>query len=170
METLNRPMALLTIVAAASLAGAAEPSAQHHAPPAAGVESLSAPLREALSREMIALQNGMMQLVPALVAGHWDTVADIGKRMQASYIMKQALSEAQLDELHRSLPEAFQELDGNFHYLAGMLSHAAGSRKPELMSFYLGRMTETCVACHARYATAKFPALAAPEAEQSHDH
>lgn len=170
MEILNRPMVFLAIAATVSLARAAGPPAVHHAPPASGVESLSAPLREALSQEMVALQNGMMQLVPALVAGHWDAAADIGQRMQQSYIMKQALSEAQLEELHRLLPEAFRQLDANFHYFAGMLSHAARDRKPELAAFYLGRMTETCIACHARFATGKFPALATEAQGDSHDH
>lgn len=142
----------------------------HDAAAPAGVESLSAPLREALSAEMVALQGGMMAVIPAVVAGHWEEVARIGARMRDSYIMKQALTDAQLQELHDALPASFLELDARFHYFAGMLSHVAEARKPELVGYYLGAMTETCVACHSRHARAKFPALADTDAPRDHGH
>jgi hypothetical protein len=159
---------------AAMLAGclpaqAGEPSHDHHAAAPAGVEALSAPLREALSAEMVALQGGLMAVIPAVVAGHWDEVARIGAQMRDSYIMKQALTDAQLEELHDALPASFLELDARLHYLAGMLEHVAEARKPELVGYYLGAMTETCVACHARHAQAKFPALA-DAAPHDHQH
>jgi hypothetical protein len=128
------------------------------------------PLREALAQEMVALQNGMMSIIPAFTSGDWALVAETGKQMEQSYIMKQALSAEQLDELHHVLPPQFLELDAQFHYLAGMLSHAANNRKPELAAFYFSRMLETCTACHARFATEKFPALAAPGDGPARDH
>lgn len=131
----------------------------------AGVEALSTPLREALSAEMVALQGGLMAVIPATVAGHWEEVARIGGQMRDSYIMKQALTAEQLQELHDALPASFLELDARFHYLAGMLSHVAEAEKPELVGYYLGAMTETCVACHSRHAQGKFPAFAEAEAE-----
>jgi len=135
-----------------------------------GVEALSAPLREALSTEMVALQNGLMTVMPAFVAGRWDEVAGIGRQMHDSYIMKQSLSAAQVEELHQAMPASFLELDARFHYLAGMLQHAAEAKKPELVGFYLGRLAETCVTCHALHARGKFPAYAEPAAPDGHDH
>lgn len=140
------------------------------APPSQGVEALSAPLREALSAEMVALQGGLVAVIPAIVAGHWDEVARIGRQMRDSYIMKQALSAEQLEELHHALPASFLELDARFHYLAGMLSHAAEAKKPELVGFYLGTMTETCVNCHSRHAQARFPALSGAVTPHEHRH
>jgi hypothetical protein len=140
------------------------------APPSQGVEALSMPLREALSAEMVALQGGLVAVIPAIVAGHWDEVARIGQQMRESYIMKQALSDEQLEELHHALPASFLELDARFHYLAGMLSHAAEAKKPELVGFYLGTMTETCVNCHARHAQARFPGLSGAETPHEHHH
>jgi hypothetical protein len=163
-------IAVLAATAICRAAPAAEAQHADHAAQAVGVAALSAPLREALAQEMVALQNGMMTIVPAFASGNWALVAETGRQMEQSYIMKQALSAEQLDELHHLLPPQFLELDAQFHYLAGMLSHAADNRKPELAAFYFSRMLETCTACHARFATEKFPALAVPEDAQTHDH
>lgn len=141
-----------------------------HEAQAEGVEALSAPMRAALSQEMVALQNGMMSIVPAFVSGNWALVGETARKMAESHIMRQALSAEQREELHRLLPERFLEMDTQFHELAGMLAHAADNRKPELAVFYYSRMLEACAACHARYATAKFPALAPTDATKPHDH
>ncbi len=90
--------------------------------------------------------------------------------MNNSYIMKQNLTESQIKELHAVLPPAFIERDQRFHYLAGMLEHAAKSKKPELINFYFSEMTESCVGCHSVFATKKFPALASKEMNEEHDH
>jgi hypothetical protein len=148
----------------------AQAGAPMEAPPSEGVEALSAPLREALRAEMVALQGGLVEVIPAIIAGHWAEVARIGRQMRDSYIMKQALSAEQLEELHHALPASFLELDARFHYLAGMLSHAAEAKKPELVGFYLGTMTETCVNCHSQHAQARFPALSGAEALHEHHH
>jgi hypothetical protein len=164
---------IITALAATALfhaAAAADDGHRDHAAQPGGVAALSTPLREALAQEMVALQNGMMSIIPAFASGDWALVAETGKQMEQSYIMKQALSAEQLDELHHVLPPQFLELDAQFHYLAGMLSHAADNRKPELAAFYFSRMLETCTACHARFATEKFPALAVPEEGLARDH
>jgi hypothetical protein len=167
--TLRGPIFILAgLLACGPFAQAADPHDEAEQP--AGVEALSAPLREALGAEMAALQGGLTAVIPAVVAGHWDEVTRIGRQMRDSYIMKQSLTEAQLEELHRTLPASFLELDARFHYLAGMLSHAAEAKKPELVGFYLGTLTETCVNCHAQHAQAKFPAFSTSEASRGHEH
>lgn len=169
-----RAWVIATMAALAMLRGAsAGPEHGGHgadAAPAAGVEALSAPLREALSQEMLALQSGMMTIIPAFAAGSWTEVAATARRMEQSYILKQALSAEQREELHRLLPAGFLELDAQFHYLAGMLEHAASNRKPELAAFYFSRMMEACATCHSRYAAGKFPALAAEDEGHGHHH
>jgi len=137
---------------------------------ATGVESLSPKLRELLSKEMVALQSGMMAVIPAYVSGHWNEIEAIGHKMKNSYILKQNLSEEQVHELHSSLPEGFIKLDQQFHYLAGMLSHAAEMKKPELIGFYFSELNESCVSCHTQYATHKFPELAPKKAGDEHSH
>lgn len=126
----------------------------------AGVEALSSELRGLLSEEMKALQNGMVSIIPSYVSGNWDEIATTAAKMQNSYILKQRLSKEQMEELHHALPPRFIEMDQNFHYLAGMLSHAAVMKKPELVNFYFSEMNQACQSCHSQFAQHKFPAFA----------
>lgn len=138
----------------------AEDKAQHkeHGE-ASGVEALSPELRDLLSQEMQALQDGMMSIIPAYISGNWREIESTAGKMKNSYILKQSLTEAQVKELHSLLPHAFVVQDQRFHYLAGMLEHAAKNNKAELINFYFSEMNEACVSCHTNYAKHKFPAL-----------
>jgi len=128
---------------------------------ASGVEMLSHDLRDLLAKEMQALQSGMMSIIPAYIAGNWGEIETTAEKMKSSYILKQSLTENQMKELHSVLPEEFVKKDQRFHYLAGMLEHAAKNEKAELINFYFSEMNESCVDCHTTFATHKFPALMA---------
>jgi len=134
-----------------------------------GVEALSHELRDLLSQEMRALEGGMMSIIPAYISGNWDEIATIAGKIQNSYILKQQLTEEQIKELKSVLPIEFIAKDQNFHYLAGMLEHAAKNKKSELINFYFAEMSESCVSCHSAFATHKFPALA-PKEKNEHGH
>jgi hypothetical protein len=123
------------------------------------VEVLSPDLRVLLSKEMTALQSAMMSIVPQYIAGNWAEIESTARQMKDSYILKQSLTEEQVKELQSKLPHAFIKEDQWFHYLAGMLEHAAKSEKPELVNFYFSKMNESCISCHSAFATHKFPAL-----------
>ncbi len=135
-----------------------------------GVEALSDDLRDLLSQEMQALESGMISIIPAYNSGNWNEIESTAEKMNKSYIMKKNLTESQVKELHAVLPRAFIEKDQNFHYLAGMLEHAAKSRKAELINFYFSKMNESCVSCHAAFATHRFPALLLKEQKEEHAH
>ncbi len=120
---------------------------------------LPANIKPLLLEEMQQLQQGMMNLTPAIVSGNWDKIANIAKKMQHSYIMKQKLTSLQIQSLHQSLPQDFIHLDHNFHRLAGMLAHVAEEKKMELVNFYVYKLTEACVQCHSKYARQRFPTL-----------
>ncbi len=134
-----------------------------------GVEMLSHDLRNLLSKEMQALQSGMMSIIPAFISGNWGEIETTAEKMKSSYILKQSLTENQVKELHSVLPHEFIKQDQRFHYLAGMLEHAAKNEKPELINFYFSEMNESCVGCHSIFATHKFPALA-PTKNDAHTH
>ncbi|MCF6301405.1 MAG: hypothetical protein L3J52_09870 [Proteobacteria bacterium] len=134
-----------------------------------GVEALSSDLRNLLSQEMLALQNGMMAIIPAYISGNWEKIETIARKMKNSYILKQSLTEEQAKELHSILPFEFIEKDKRFHYLAGMLEHAAKNKKPELINLYFSEMNESCVNCHTAHAAHKFPALTKKKQEK-HTH
>ena len=134
------------------------------------VESLSSDIRELLSKEMREIQKGMMSIIPAYSSGDWGKVEEIGYKIERSYIFKQSITKEQMDELHSSLPSQFIELDKQLHYFAGMLSHAAKNRKPELVGFYFSRMSELCFSCHSKFATHKFRGLVEPKGIGKHPH
>ncbi|MCF6288045.1 MAG: hypothetical protein L3J53_02270 [Proteobacteria bacterium] len=134
-----------------------------------GVESLSHDLRNLLSEEMKAIQSGMMSIIPAYISGNWSEIETIAEKIKNSYILKKSLTENQVKELHSKLPHGFIEKDQRFHYLAGMLAHAAKNKKPELINFYFAEMNESCVNCHSAFAIHKFPALAT-KIEDKHVH
>lgn len=136
---------------------------------AQGVEGLTKELRALLSKEMQALEQGMKLIIPAYISGNWDEIEVIANKMENSYILRQSLTKQQMHELHSVLPAAFIEQDQQFHYLAGMLGHAADMKKVELISFYFSKMTESCVACHSEFATHTFPALSS-EHKAEHQH
>ena len=134
-----------------------------------GVERLSPEIRSLLSQEMLALQKGMRSIIPAYISGNWREIELTAGKMHQSYLLKQNLSDSQKQELHSTLPYAFIKKDQRFHYLAGMLEHAAKNKKPELINFYFSEMNKACLACHSRFATHKFPALSTKKkAEHSH--
>ena len=134
-----------------------------------GVEMLSHDLRSLLAKEMQALQSGMMSIIPAYISGNWGEIETTAEKMKSSYILKKSLTESQVKELHSVLPHEFIKQDQRFHYLAGMLEHAAKNKKPELINFYFSEMNESCVSCHAVFATHKFPALT-PTKNGEHTH
>ncbi|MFT5701350.1 MAG: hypothetical protein ACI8ZB_004241 [Desulforhopalus sp.] len=135
-----------------------------------GVEALSHDLHDLLSKEMIAIQNGMLSILPAYSSGNWAEIAITAGKIERSYILKQSLTESQVKELHSVLPPSFLEKDQRFHYLAGMLEHVAKNRKSELINFYFSEMAESCVSCHSAFATKKFPALLSEEENEEHVH
>jgi hypothetical protein len=151
----------------AALAGDEEHAAGR---PAGNKILLSAELRNLLGEEMVAIENGMKNLVPAISSGEWEKVTSIAQNISNSFIMKQKLTTAQKDELHRLLPSQFIEMDQDFHNSAGMLAHAAGMKNADVVNFYFFKLNSACIACHTKYATERFPGLVKGSEEDSHHH
>ena len=131
---------------------------------------LSPELAQLIKQEMNAIQKGMQSLLPAIASGYWEEVANIGEKIQRSYIMKQKLTPTQVEELHHVLPPAFQELDQSFHHSAGMLAHAAKMKNPDVVTFYFYKLIDTCVACHTKFAANRFPGLGTSGDNGGHRH
>ena len=118
---------------------------------------LSPGLLALLNQEMGLIQQGMIDMVPAIAAGEWHKVSAIGQKIKASFILKQKLTDAQKEELHRVLPQQFIEMDMAFHKSAGMLAHAAEMKNTDVVNFYFYKMNAACVSCHSKYAAERFP-------------
>jgi len=121
-----------------------------------GVESLSPELRSLLSKEMLAIQDGMTSIFPAYISGNLNEVANIAHKIKNSYILKQSINQVQKHELKTKLPKAFLQSDQRFHQYAGMLAHVAEERNFELVGFYYSKLAESCVSCHSQYGLHKF--------------
>jgi len=160
-------LALLVVVLPVMSFGE-EQHKQQEGDTAQGVEALSQDLRDLLSQEMVALQDGMMSIIPAYASGNWDEIAVTAGKIKNSYIIKQRLSESQKKELHAVLPPEFIENDQKFHYFSGMLAHAAKNKKVELINFYFSEMNALCVECHSKYAVRRFPDLSAQKKTGKH--
>ena len=145
------------------------PASGHSEQPADHLH-LSPDLTRLLQQEMQAIQQGMQSLIPAIVSGNWEAVAETGDRIQHSYLMKQQLTSEQRQELLRSLPMGFRELDHSFHRAAGRLAQAAGRKNADVVNFYFYKLTDTCVACHTRFAANRFPELVTTDSHADQHH
>jgi len=163
-------VAALSVSLLLPVSGLAENESHQAEPQAANRIQLSAELHHLLSQEMVAIENGMKDLIPAIAAGEWGRVSSIAQNISNSFIMKQKLTQAQKEELHLNLPLRFIEMDQDFHKSAAMLAHAAEMKNAEVVNFYFYKLNNACVECHAKYATQRFPALARSTDEDSHQH
>lgn len=120
------------------------------------VSSLSKEVRGLLAQEMQFIDKAMKDMFSAYISGDWETIADLSKKVEESFILKQKLTKHQMHELHEKLPKEFLKLDQQFHYYAGMLSHVAENEKAELVGFYFSKMQESCLGCHSQFATERF--------------
>ncbi|MCP3980291.1 MAG: hypothetical protein GY716_13385 [bacterium] len=127
--------------------------------------ALSPKLRALLNEEMRLIDGGMGDLASAISIGDWSSVAKTAHKIEQSFIIKQKLTEKDAAELHDKLPAGFLEMDHAFHRTSGKLAHAATAHDAELVNFYVHRMLDLCVNCHAKYAPNRFPGLVAPAAE-----
>ena len=129
---------------------------------------LSPGLLALLNQEMGLIQQAIMDMVPAIAAGEWDKVSALGQKIKESFILKQKLTGAQKEELHRVLPQQFIEMDMDFHKSAGMLAHAAEMKNADVVNFYFYKMNAACVSCHGKFAAERFPGLAKGVEEGHH--
>jgi hypothetical protein len=131
---------------------------------------LSHDLRVILNQEMNGIEGGMMKIIPAISSGNWETIANIAKKIKDSFILKQKLTQKQLEELHRSLPAEFIEMDQSFHATAEKLAHAAYQHDGELVNFYFYNLHSQCLKCHSKYASERFPNLKKGQQGKSDQH
>ena len=116
-------------------------------------------LQTLLREEMGALLTATSKIATALPQGDWPSVASTAKAIHDSFIFQQKLSPKDKEILHHSLPAAFIHLDQGFHRRALKLHQAAANHDAELSLYYYSRLLESCVQCHQRFATHRFPTL-----------
>ena len=131
---------------------------------------LSHDVKVILNQEMKEIEEGMMKIIPAISAGSWETIASIAKNIKDSFILKQKLTEQQIEELHHSLTAEFVEMDRNFHSTAGKLTDAAHQQDGELVNFYFYKLHSQCMTCHSKYASKRFSSFQKIQHDKSDHH
>lgn len=134
------------------------------------IENLSEGIRVLLKKEMQAVELGMKDIVSANLAGDTKAISAIAMKIKESFILKQSLTKSQKHELHTKLPSDFIRQDKDFHYMAGMLAHAADMKKPELVNFYYSKLFEACSSCHKVHAQHRFSNFTLEDHSRSHEH
>ena len=121
--------------------------------------SLTPKLLDALREEMRLVLGASQYILAALVAGDYAIVAERAQKIDASFILEQALTEQDRKDLEMAMPPAFLTLDEAFHATAAELVATARARDAGHAAALFGRMVEACVACHGRFAADRFPGL-----------
>ena len=117
-------------------------------------------LRGLLLREMNAIQEASVDIQLALVRGEDAAVAEQAQAIHDSFILRREMTPADREALQAAVPKAFVERDRAFHQLTGDLAAAARAGDDARQRRLFGEMVSACAACHARYATNRFPAFA----------
>ncbi|MEZ5566487.1 MAG: cytochrome c [Gammaproteobacteria bacterium] len=118
---------------------------------------LTPKLRDLLRQEMVSVNQASQQILAALVTGDDDHVATLAQQIHDSFIMNQSMTEADEAALLAAVPEAFVQQDEAFHELAAALAGAARAGDRPQQQKHFSQMIEACTACHATYATDRFP-------------
>ena len=118
---------------------------------------LTPKLQELLRKEMLSINDASQQILAALVAGDDARVATLAQQIHDSFILRQSMTPEDKAALMAAAPEGFVQRDRTFHEISAALAQAARAGDRPLQQEQFGRMIEACSACHARYATDRFP-------------
>lgn len=143
-------------IAVSAAIGGAEParSAEPVSP------KLTPTLQDLLRKEMVSIEDAGRQILSALVAGDNARVAELAQRIHDSFILQQSMTPEDRKNLMAAVPKGFVERDRVFHEISAALAEAARSGDRAQQQEEFGKMIEACSACHAEYATDRFPKLA----------
>lgn len=129
---------------------------------------LSPRLNQLLTEEMRSVSQAMTQIFNGITVGDHSVVANMAEQIHNSFIFNRELTAKDKQDLN-GLPADFLRADGEFHATAKKLAEAGQRKDSELQRFYYSRLLDSCVACHSRYVTDKFPGFTG-EAPSGHVH
>jgi len=118
---------------------------------------LTPKLQDLLRKEMLSIDDASQQILAALVRGDDARVAELAQQIHDSFILRQSMTPEDKADLMAAVPKGFVRQDRAFHEISAALAQAArdGDRAQQHEKF--SRMIEACSACHAQYATDRFP-------------
>jgi hypothetical protein len=151
---MSSTMTTMALAGIALVAAAASSAAEPVGP------KLTAKLRDVLRQEMALVLGATQDIVGAIATGDHATIAMRARQIHDSFILEQALTEQDRQDLMAAVPVGFVELDRAFHEISAALAEAARAEDAERELAIFDEMTRSCVTCHARFAADRFPGLA----------
>jgi hypothetical protein len=121
---------------------------------------LTPKLQDLLQQEMVSVHEASRDILTATIEGNDEGVAELAQQIHDSFILKQSMTPEDKADLMAAVPEGFVKMDRAFHELAAALAQAARDKDGARQHETFGRMIEACRACHAQYATDRFPEFA----------
>lgn len=126
---------------------------------ASDIESMPLELRKPLKSEMKQIEVGLRRWLKAWYSGDLQAAAEHATRLRDGHVLKQTLSDEQMQAFVASLPEGYQQLDDAYQADASALVTATEAQDHEQMATLFGRLAASCHHCHAQYASHRFKAF-----------
>lgn len=121
---------------------------------------LTPKLQDLLRKEMLSINDASQQILAAMVTGDDARVAELAQQIHDSFILRQSMTPEDKADLMAAVPEGFVQQDRAFHKISAALAQAARGGDQARQQEHFSRMIEACSACHAQYATDRFPKFA----------
>ena len=113
-------------------------------------EPLSPMVQEILKRRMVSHANDMNELVSAIMILDYPLIASRAEKIAEDVSLSRPIT-GDATELNASLPEKFFVHQDRVKFEARALARAAGATDPYQVADRYGRLSESCVRCHADY-------------------
>ncbi len=119
------------------------------------VTTISDETRDLFKAEMNFIKTGMDEILYNMISGNDEKVVEIAGEIRDSFIFTRSLKPHNVKEL-MTLPKEFFVVDKELHGGAADLANAAEFNDKEAMQEQYFRMVNSCVKCHATFATHRF--------------
>jgi hypothetical protein len=131
-------------------------------PPDPALAGVDARYRLMLRQEMVQVEATARRLASHLVRGESELAAGAAAAIRDTLVLERSLTPAQREELRQQLPPGYRQHEEDFRRTAGALSAVAAAGDLEEGARLYGRLLDTCLACHSRYASGRFPGFTEP--------
>lgn len=119
------------------------------------VTTISDETRDLFKAEMNFIKTGMDEILYYMASGNDAKVVEIAGQLRDSFIFTRSLKPRNVEEL-KKLPKEFMLVDRELHGGAADLANAAEFNDKEAMRENYFKMVNSCVKCHATFATHRF--------------
>jgi hypothetical protein len=113
-------------------------------------ERLSPMVQSILKTRMVSHANDMNELVSSIMLLDYPRIADRADKIVSDASLARPIT-GDATELNAMLPEKFYVYQDRVKFEARGLSEAAGAADPYQVAEKYGRLSESCVRCHADY-------------------